>query len=143
MTTLAKPINTIASTTGCWSNFVSGAGKTVSWCGRQVANAGKAVWSGIQKVAALAVTFFKKIAFFCGIGAAVAITFVKAHASKFLIGGVCIAAGLAIGLLFSRICGCCNKPVKTEEIEDQSAAVQPNEAPFSDQAVLDSVAVQA
>ena len=114
--TLAMPIQSaVEQTTGCWSNFVSGAGKTANWCGRQIATVGKAAWSGIQKVAAWAVTFFKKVAFFCGIAAAAAISFVKAHSSLFLVGAISLAAGLTVGLLFSRICGCCNKPVNTEE----------------------------
>jgi len=105
----------IESTTGGWSNFISGASKTANWCGRQVVTAGTAIWSGVQKVSAWAVTFFTKVSFYCAIGTTTAVNFVKTHARQFLVGGICAAVGLAIGFLFARLCGCCNKPTQVND----------------------------
>ena len=128
MTTRAvsTPIQAATETPGCWANFVSGAGKTVNWCGRQIAVAATAVWGGIQKIATWAAAAFKRLAFHAGIAFAAAITYVKAHSTAFIIGGSALAAGIILGLLFNRACGCCNKPTALQKVEAQTEAV--NEA---------------
>lgn len=125
MTTRAvsTPIQAATETPGCWANFVSGAGKTVNWCGRQIAIAATAVWGGIQKIATWAAAAFKRLAFYAGIGLASAIAYVKAHSVAFIIGGSALAAGIVLGLLFNRACGCCNKPTALQNVETQAAAV--------------------
>lgn len=119
MTTIAPsmaPVMPVATqTTGCWSSFTNGVSKTASWCGRQVSVAAKAVWGGIQKVASWAATFFKKAAFHCAVAFGTAVAFVKAHSVQFLIGGIALAVGVTLGLIFSRVCGCCNKPAAKDD----------------------------
>jgi hypothetical protein len=113
------------ATTGCWSNFTSGAGKVANWCGRQVCALGSAVWAGMQKLGQLLVNLFQRLAFFLSIGTAAAIAFVKLHAWKFLLGSVCLAAGVAIGLLAARCCGWCNKKAEEPGLPGQGGAQDP------------------
>jgi hypothetical protein len=121
-TAISTPMQPVTQPTGCWANFVSGAGKTVNWCGRQLGIAATAVWGGIQKIATWCAAAFKRLAFYAGMGLAAAITYVKAHSVAFIVGGSALAAGIILGLLFNRCCGCCDKPAKFEAKTDAAEA---------------------
>ncbi len=122
------PVMRATTEPGCWANFTSGVGKTVNWCGRQIATAATAVWGGIQKIAQWAAAFFKKVAYHIGVGFAAVVGFVQRHSREFIVGGIALAVGLALGLIFSRICGCCNKPVenKGDAESDNSFELDPS-----------------
>lgn len=121
------PTPVVDAQPGCWSNFVNGASSTVNWCGRQISTAAVATWNGIRKVAVLTAAFFQRLAFYCGVGIAAAITFVKDHSREFAVGGIALASGLLLGLLFSRCFGCCNKPVAKG---DEARSTSPSDDEF-------------
>jgi hypothetical protein len=151
MTTVPAVVTPIATeSAGCWSNFCTGAGNSVKWCGRQIATAAVAVWNGIQKIAIWAAAFFKRLAFYCAIGIASAITFIKANSVAFIVGASALAAGLLLGLLFARIFGCCNKyaappAASTEDASDttQATSTATEEQAAQATALANAVAAQA
>lgn len=88
----------VTANPSCWTSFTNG-----------VSAVGSTIWAGIQKVGLFIWAALQRAAFYCSIGFAAAVAFVKAHVWQFLVGGACLGAGVALGLLFARMCGWCNK----------------------------------
>lgn len=119
MQPIPMPIPPLSNqTAGCWSNFVSGAGKVVNWCGRQVTTAVTAVSDLVQNVVKAAANFFRKTAFFCAFVSTSVTTFIKTHAVVLAAGSLALGAGVIGGLVLNRFFGCCNKLDDEAEPDD-------------------------